>query len=213
MNFGGWKGIKKLIHYTKEKRTVIYKPKMEEKPIEEKHADNLESSSPPTDSNRQQLSKDLTTTEQPLTLKEIAPIKDDPINKHQQSSSNISAETNNENYILSVLNELPEQWIGKEMNLHVIAKKKDAIWVINRILQDVERGLINAQFRVEEVNHLCDITFTLKIATGLASFPSAVTAINPVFSFLLTDIKSETISRTKSRYSTDRTINDIRSPD
>ena len=213
MNFDGWKGIKKLIHYTKEKRTVIYKPKMEEKPIEEKHADNLESSSPPTDSNRQQLSKDLTTTEQPLTLKEIAPIKDDPINKHQQSSSNISAGTNNENYVLSVLNELPEQWIGKEMNLHVIAKKKDAIWVINRILQDVERGLINAQFRVEEVNHLCDITFTLKIATGLASFPSAVTAINPVFSFLLTDIKSETISRTKSRYSTDRTINDIRSPD
>ena len=211
MNFDSWKGIKKLIHYTKEKRTVIYKPKMEEKPIEEKHADNLESSSPTTDSNRQQLSKDLITTEQPL--KEIAPIKDDPINKDQQSSSNISAQMNNENYVLNVLNELPEQWIGKEMNLHVIAKKKDAIWVINRILQDVERGLINAQFRVEEVNHLCDITFTLKIATGLASFPSAVTAINPVFSFLLTDIKSETISRTKSRYSTDRTINDIRSPD
>jgi len=211
MNFDGWKGIKKLIHYTKEKRTVIYKPKMEEKPIEEKHADNLESSNPTTDSNRQQLSKDLITTEQPL--KEIAPIKDDPINKDQQSSSNISAQMNNENYVLNVLNELPEQWIGKEMNLHVIAKKKDAIWIINRVLQDVGRGLINAQFRVEEVNHLCDITFTLKIATGLASFPSAVTAINPVFSFLLTDIKSETISRTKSRYSTDRTINDIRSPD
>jgi hypothetical protein len=193
MNFDGWKGIKKLIHYTKEKRTVIYKPKME-KPIEEKHADNLESSSPTTDSNGQQLSKDLMTAEQPL--KEIALIKDDPINKHQQSSSNISAQMNNKNY-LSVLNELPEQWIGKEMNLHVIAKKKDAIWIINRILQDVERGLINAQFRVEEVNHLCDITFTLKIATGLASFPAAVTAINPVFSFLLTDIKSETISRTE----------------
>jgi len=197
MNFDSWKGIKKLIHYTKEKRTVIYEPKMEEKPIEEKHADNLESSSPTTDSNRQQLSKDLITTEQPL--KEIAPIKDDPINKHQQSSSNISAQMNNENYVLNVLNELPEQWIGKEMNLHVIAKKKDAIWVINRILQDVERGLINAQFRVEEVNHLCDITFTLKIATGLASFPSAVTAINPVFSFLLTDIKSETISSALKR--------------
>ena len=120
---------------------------------------------------------------------------------------------NNENYVLNVLNELPEQWIGKEMNLHIIAKKKDAIWIINRILQDVERGLINAQFRVKEVNHICDITLTLKIAPGLASFPSAVTAINPVFSFLLTDIKSETISRTKSKYSTGHTINDIRSPD
>jgi len=56
MNFDGWKEIKKLIHYTKEKRTVICKPKVEEKPIEEKHVDNLESSSTPTDSNRQQLS-------------------------------------------------------------------------------------------------------------------------------------------------------------
>ena len=116
------------------------------------------------------------------------------------------------NYVLSVLNELPEQWIGKEVNLHVIAKKKDAIWIINRVLQDVERGLINAQFKVEEFNHLCDIILTLKIATGLASFPSVITAIKPVFSFFLTDIKSETISRTKSKYSTGHTINDM-SPD
>jgi hypothetical protein len=106
---------------------------------------------------------------------------------------------NNDNYVLNVLNELPEQWIGKEMSLHVIADRKDAIWIINRVLEDVERGLINAQFRVVEFNHLCDLTFTLKIAAGLASFPSAVTAINPVFSFILTDIKSETISRTKKK--------------
>ena len=61
------------------------------------------------------------------------------------------------------------------MNLHAIATKQDAIWIINRVFQDVERGLINAQFRVEEFNHLCDIRFTLKIAPSLASFPSAVT--------------------------------------
>ena len=106
---------------------------------------------------------------------------------------------NNDNYVLNVLNELPEQWIGKEMNLHVIADRKDAVWIINRIFQDVERGLLNAQFKVEEFNHLCDLTFTLKIAPGLASFPSAVTAINPVFSFMLTEIKSEIISRTKKK--------------
>jgi hypothetical protein len=126
-------------------------------------------------------------------------IKDDSINKHQLSSSNISTQMNNENFVLDVLNELPEQWIGKEMNLHVIADRKDATWIINRIFQDIERGLLNAQFRVEEFNHLCDLTFTLKIAPGLASFPSAVTAINPVFSFILTDIKSEIISRTKKK--------------
>jgi hypothetical protein len=40
MNFDGWKGIKKLIHYTKEKQTVIYKPEMEEKSIEGKTRKN-----------------------------------------------------------------------------------------------------------------------------------------------------------------------------
>ena len=199
MNFDGWKGIKKLIHYTKEKRTVIYKPEMEEKSIEGKHVEELESSSPQTNSNMEQISEDLRPTEQTSTLKEVASIKDDSINKHQLSSSNISAQMNNDNYVLKVLNELPEQWIGKEMNLHAIADRKDAIWIINRIFQDVERGLLNAQFRVKEFNHMCDLTFTLKIAPGLASFPSAVTAINPVFSFILTDIKSETISRTRKK--------------
>lgn len=194
MNFDAWKEIKKLIPYTKEKRKVIYKPTMEEESIEHVET-NLELSNPPTNSNTQQLSRDPIAAEQPSTLKELASIKDDSIGKHQLSSSRV------ENYILSVLNDLPEQWIGKEMNLHAIATKKDVIWIINRVLQDVERGLINAQFRVEEYNHLCDITFTLKIATGLVGFPSAVTAINPVFSFILSDIKSETISRTKRKLS------------
>jgi len=111
----------------------------------------------------------------------------------------------NEDYILSVLNNLPEQWIGKEMNLHAIANKKDTIWIVDRVLQDVERGLINAQFKVEQFNHLCDITVTLKIAPGLASFPSAVTAINPIFTFILTDIKSETTSRRKRQFSSPST--------
>jgi hypothetical protein len=106
-------------------------------------------------------------------------------------------------YILNVLNDLPEQWIGKEMKLHVIADRRDASWVTRRIFEDVERGLINAQFTVKESNHLCDITFVLKIADGLASFPSAVTAINPVFTFILTDIKSKVIFRRKRRIKLD----------
>ena len=197
MNFHGWKGIKKLIQYSKEKRTVIHKPEIEEMSTEEKYVEELESGSPSATSNTEQISEDLRQAEQPSTLKEVASIKDDSLNKHQLSSSTISTQVNNDNYILNVLNELPEQWIGKEMNLHVIADRKDATWIINRILQDVERGLINAQFRVVEFNHLCDLTFTLKIASGLASFPSAITAINPVFSFILTEIKSEIISRKK----------------
>ena len=103
MNFDSWKGIKKLIHYSKEKQTVIYNPKIGEMSVEEKHADNFESSSPPTSFNTQQLSKGLTRTEEPPTLKEVAPIKDDPINNHQQSSSNISDQMNSANYIFSLL--------------------------------------------------------------------------------------------------------------
>ena len=102
-------------------------------------------------------------------------------------------------YILDVLRDLPEQWVGKEMKLRVIADREDSTWITRRILEDVERGLVSAQFMIKESNHLCDITIILKISDGLANFPAAVTAINPVFSFILTDIKSETIFRRKRR--------------
>ncbi len=152
---------------------------MEEKSTGGKYVEELESSSPSANSNTEQISEDRKPTEQPSTLKEVASIRDVTMDKHQLSSSNISTQMNNDNYAINILDELSEQWIGKEMNLHVITDRKDAILIINRIFQDVERGLLNAQFRVEEFNHLCDLTLTLKIAPALASFPSAVTAINP----------------------------------
>jgi hypothetical protein len=194
MNFNGWKEIKKLFSYTKENSFSV-RHNTENESNEGKHVEkNVQLNNPLT---TQELSKDLIIGEQAATPKKA--IEDDSMKERQVASTIISDQTSNGEYILSVLNDLPEQWIGKEMNLHVITDRKDAIWIINRIFQDVERGLLNAQFRVEEFNHLCDLTFTLKIAPGLASFPSAVTAINPVFSFILTDIKSEIISRTKKK--------------
>jgi hypothetical protein len=91
------------------------------------------------------------------------------------------------------LNELPQQWIGKEMKMQIIADIMDAAWIARRVLEDVERGLINAQFTVKESDHLCDMTFVLRISEGLAGFRTAVTAIIPVLSFPLTDIKSKAI--------------------
>ena len=79
--------------------------------------------------------------------------------------------------------------------MQIIADIMDAAWIARRVLEDVERGLINAQFTVKESDHLCDMTFVLRISEGLAGFRTAVTAIIPVLSFPLTDIKSKAIFR------------------
>jgi hypothetical protein len=106
----------------------------------------------------------------------------------------------NADHVLSALNHLPEHWIGKEMKLRIIANKRDTTWITKRVLEDVERGLINAEFAVKgSDNHLCDVSFVLKISKGLSKFPAAVTAINPVLSFLLSDIKSEAILRRRKK--------------
>ena len=198
MNFKVWKRIKKQLSSAKEKQVAIFRPKGDVEPNEETHLEtNVQSNHPRTESHMQQqsLSEQLIAGEQATTPEEAESIHL-PIKENQLTSAR-----RNKDYILRVLNDLPEQWIGKEMKLHVIADRKDATWITKRIFQDVERGLINAQFTVEESNHLCDIRLVLKIAAGLASFPTAVTAINPVFSFILTDIKSETISRIKRKIS------------
>jgi hypothetical protein len=107
----------------------------------------------------------------------------------------------NADHVLNTLYDLPEHWIGKEMKLHIIANRRDATWITKRVLEDVERGLINAEFAVRgSDNNLCDVSFVLKISKGLSELPAAVTAINPVLSFLLSDIKSEAILRRKKLF-------------
>ena len=111
----------------------------------------------------------------------------------------IGSKNNQDDYILNVLNDLPEQWVRKEMRLHIIVDRSDATWLTRRVFEDIQRGLIIAQITVKEWNNLCDITLVVKIADVLASFPAAVTAINPVFSFLLSNIKSELVFRRNKR--------------
>jgi len=199
MNFKVWKKIKKQLSSAKEKQVAIFRPKVDDQSNEQTHLEtNVRSNHTPTESHMQQqsLSEQLVAGDQGTTPEEAESIQDLPIEENQ-----VTYARGNKDYILRVLNDLPEQWVGKEMKLHVIADRRVATWITKRIFEDVERGLINAQFTVEESNHLCDIRLVLKIAAGLASFPTAVTAINPVFSFILTDIKSETISRSKRKIS------------
>jgi hypothetical protein len=104
-----------------------------------------------------------------------------------------------DDYVTSILRNLPELWTGKEMKLHVIADYRDATWIIKKILQQVESGLINADIKIKEFTHLCDITLTLRVSEGLSGFPAAITAINPTLSYLLTTIKVEAIVRRNRR--------------
>ena len=205
MNFRVWKKIKKQLSFTKEKDEATLRPKRDDKSKEERHSEsNVQSYK---DIQEQSLSNQLPAKEgeeEAATRNEIEPIQDTriPVEENQLASATTtttSSQDHDQDYILNILHQLPEQWIRKEMKLHVIADRKDATWITKRVFQDVEKGLITAQFTVKESNHKCDITFILKIADGLASFPSAVTAINPVLSFILTDIKSEVISRRKGK--------------
>lgn len=104
-----------------------------------------------------------------------------------------------DDYVTSLLTNLPELWTGKEMKLHIIADFRDATWIVKKILQQVESGLINAEIKVKEFTHLCDITLTLRVSEGLSGFPAAITAINPTLSYLLTTIKVESTVRRKRR--------------
>ena len=198
MTFRLWNKLKKRLSFASEKEVVTLRPKRDDESKEERHLEsNVQSFE---DIQRQSLSKQLPAREvEAATNNRIEPIQDTRVqveeNQHTPAATTTSSHDYDRDYILNVLHQLPEQWMGKEMMLHVIADRKDATWITKRVFQDVERGLITAQFTVKESNHKCDITIILKIADGLASFPSAVTAINPTLSFILTDIKSEAISR------------------
>lgn len=114
-------------------------------------------------------------------------------------STAISVSDTDDDYVTNLLKNLPELWTGKEMKLHIIADFRDATWITKRVLQQVESGLINADIKVKEFTHLCDMTLILRVTEGLSRFPAAITAINPTLSYLLTTIKFEAIIRRKRR--------------
>ena len=200
MDLKVWNKIKKKFSNSNERRLATIRPTGVEKSNDEVQiASKVRLSN---SSNRSQIEQQPSSDDhiaEARSTAEEAELINNINDENHLGNPNIQTQRSNKDYVLDVLNDLPEQWTGKEMNLHLIADNKDATWVVNRIFQDVERGLINAQFSVEESKNLCDITLVLKIAPGLASFPSAVTAINPVFSFILTDIKSEVVLRRKKK--------------
>jgi hypothetical protein len=209
MNFNVWKKIKKQLSPIREKEIAIFRSKKNDRSLKEKHLEsNVQAHA---DMQEHSLSKQMV-PEDASKHNGTEPIEDMSIPEENQLTSSSTTTSNddyNQDYVLKVLHDLPEQWIGKEVKLHVIADKKDAARITKRVFEDVERGLITAQFTVKESNHLCDITLILKVADGLARFPSAVTAINPVFSFILTDIKSEAISRRKRKIKSTKYLDDV----
>ena len=131
--------------------------------------------------------------------KNIRPLTRELPSENKEPVAMPSQISDGDDYVTSLLTRLPELWAGKEMKLHVIADFRDSTWIIKKILQQVESGLINADIKVKEFTHLCDITFTLRVSEGLSGFPAAITAINPTLSHLLTTIKVEAIIRRKRR--------------
>lgn len=115
------------------------------------------------------------------------------------SDNNIHSANTSEDYVLAILRELPELWTGKEMKLHIIGNVKDTTSIMKRVLHEIERGLIRAEFRVKDYDHLCDMVLILRVAEALTEFPAAVTAINPVLSYLLESIKTEAILSRRKR--------------
>ena len=131
--------------------------------------------------------------------KNIRPLTRELPSENKEHVTTPSQISDGYDYVTSLLTNLPELWTGKEIKLHVIADFRDATWIIKKILQQVESGLINADIKVKEFTHLCDITFTLRVSEGLSGFPAAITAINPTLSYLLTTIKVESTVRRKRR--------------
>jgi Bacterial Ig-like domain len=99
-------------------------------------------------------------------------------------------------YILKHLESLPDKWdLSKNTEtLHIIAEKGDAIWVTNRVFEDIDRELIETEFRVKKSEHSYDIIMTIDILK-----PYLLAAVGPILTLLLKDIKEGLIRRRKKK--------------
>ena len=124
--------------------------------------------------------------------------------KDRRSSSSSLAGSNQEDnkqkdIVLEVLRRLPERWDRSKnaMELLMIADSQDAAWVAKRIFQDIDRGLIKANFMVKRSKYSsCEMIINIESIANVANNTySTAGVIITALNVLLRDIKFGTILR------------------
>jgi hypothetical protein len=101
---------------------------------------------------------------------------------------------------LEVLRRLPEKWDRSKnaTELRIIADSQDTAWVAKRIFQDVERGLIKANFMIKRSKYSsCEMVINIESIANIVAGNtySAAGVIITALNILLRDIKFGTILR------------------
>ena len=119
------------------------------------------------------------------------------------SSSSLAGSNQEDNkqkdIVLEVLRRLPERWDRSKnaMELLMIADSQDAAWVAKRIFQDIDRGLIKANFMVKRSKYSsCEMIINIESIANVANNTySTAGVIITALNVLLRDIKFGTILR------------------
>jgi hypothetical protein len=125
-----------------------------------------------------------------------------------RSSSSLTGsnqEDKQKDFVFEVLRRLPEKWDRSKnaMELRMVADSQDAAWVAKRIFQDVDRGLIKANFMVKRSKYSsCEMVINIESIANIVgdNTYSAAGVIVTALNVLLRDIKFGTIlSRNKKK--------------
>jgi len=120
-----------------------------------------------------------------------------------RSSSSLAGSNQEDNkqkdIVLEVLRRLPERWDRSKnaMELLMIADSQDAAWVAKRIFQDIDRGLIKANFMVKRSKYSsCEMIINIESIANVANNTySTAGVIITALNVLLRDIKFGSILR------------------
>ena len=129
--------------------------------------------------------------------------KDRSSSSSSSSSSSLAGSNQEDNkqkdIVLEVLRRLPERWDRSKnaMELLMIADSQDAAWVAKRIFQDIDRGLIKANFMVKRSKYSsCEMIINIESIANVANNTySTAGVIITALNVLLRDIKFGTILR------------------
>jgi hypothetical protein len=129
--------------------------------------------------------------------------KDRRSSSSSSSSSSLAGSNQEDNkqkdIVLEVLRRLPERWDRSKnaMELLMIADSQDAAWVAKRIFQDIDRGLIKANFMVKRSKYSsCEMIVNIESIANVANNTySTAGVIITALKVLLRDIKFGTILR------------------
>jgi hypothetical protein len=113
-----------------------------------------------------------------------------------------------EDLILKSLQDLPNGWepMVNTLRITMMVDREDVGWLMSRIAEDVDRGLVSAHIGMQKSSSSCGLEIVFQTVSDIANNPIVQTTVAAALTMLIREIREGLIRKRKQKMMKDKEI-------